>query len=153
MTSSMRAKEGSSDYRYFPEPDLLPIEVSDEWRDEIAATLPSSCPMKARYVVWASIPTPLTRWFLAPSDSETCWPMRWMREPMPRVVANWLTGEVTAFTRREDALRRRGAHGEHLAELAGLTSDGAISATAAKEVSAESWPEKGPNCRLRKPET
>ena len=51
VTHSMRSKEGSSDYRYFPEPDLLPIEVTDEWRNEIAATLPElPAARTARYV-------------------------------------------------------------------------------------------------------
>jgi len=36
----MRSKEKAHDYRYFPEPDLLPIHVSAQWRDEVRATLP-----------------------------------------------------------------------------------------------------------------
>ncbi|HVE46288.1 MAG TPA: Asp-tRNA(Asn)/Glu-tRNA(Gln) amidotransferase subunit GatB, partial [Acidimicrobiales bacterium] len=40
-TSSMRSKEEANDYRYFPEPDLVPLVPSDEWRDAVAAALPA----------------------------------------------------------------------------------------------------------------
>ena len=36
----MRTKEDSMDYRYFPDPDLQPLEISDEWIDEVRATMP-----------------------------------------------------------------------------------------------------------------
>lgn len=40
-TRSMRSKEEAHDYRYFPCPDLLPLEIEQEWVDDIAKTLPS----------------------------------------------------------------------------------------------------------------
>jgi len=40
MTTSMRAKEEAHDYRYFPDPDLMPVRVTDQWKAELAATLP-----------------------------------------------------------------------------------------------------------------
>ena len=136
MTSSMRAKEGSSDYRYFPEPDLLPIEVLDEWRDQIAATLPElPAQMKARYVTMG-----LDRDTADTLVSGSVRLRGLLADAMEsgadaKSVANWLTGEVTAYTRREDiTIEDVALTGDHLAELAGLTADGAISATAAKEV-------------------
>ena len=40
VTVSQRIKEGASDYRYFPEPDLPPLEISSEWVSEVGASLP-----------------------------------------------------------------------------------------------------------------
>ena len=43
-TDSMRTKERAHDYRYFPEPDLLPVSVTPAWHEEIARTMPADCP-------------------------------------------------------------------------------------------------------------
>lgn len=135
-TSSMRAKEGSSDYRYFPEPDLLPIEVSDKWRDEIAATLPElPAQAKARYVD-LGLDTDTADTLVSGPDRLRTWLVEAMEAGADaKPVANWLTGEVTAYTRREAiALESLPLTGAYLADLARLVGDGDISATAAKEV-------------------
>ena len=50
-THAMRSKEEAHDYRYFPDPDLLPLEISDEWKEQVRATLPELPQAKqARYV-------------------------------------------------------------------------------------------------------
>ena len=135
-TSSMRAKEGSSDYRYFPEPDLLPIEVSDEWRDRIAASLPElPAQQKARYAEMGLDSDTVDTLIAAPERLRVLLDKALAQGAGAKPVANWLTGEVTAYLRREGAsLDDVPLTGAHLAQLATLTNDGAISATAAKEV-------------------
>ncbi len=136
ITQSMRAKEGSSDYRYFPEPDLLPIVVDEAWREQILATLPElPAARKARYEeLGVDADNAAT---LASGPPEFCglFDVAVGMQADPKVVANWLTGEVTAYLRREgsDPVDLP-LTGEHLAELSGMVVDGTVSATAAKEV-------------------
>ena len=135
VTHSMRSKEGSSDYRYFPEPDLLPIEVTDEWRNEIAATLPElPAARAARYVglgVDADSATSLagSEVLMALFESSLA------AGAPAQVAANWLTGEVTAWSRRESTdITDSALTGQHVAQLAAMVEANSLSSTAAKEV-------------------
>ena len=136
VTHSMRTKEGSSDYRYFSEPDLVPMVMDDEWVAEIRATLPElPAQRRVRYIeaglghdaagVLSDAPAPLRAVFENAVELDAD----------PRQAANWLTGEVTAWLRREDVpAEALTLTGPQLAELVTLVSDGAISSSAAKEV-------------------
>ncbi len=135
VTHSMRSKEGSSDYRYFPEPDLLPIEVTDEWRNEIAATLPElPAARAARYVGLGVDADSATS--LAGSEALMALFESALTEGAPaQVAANWLTGEVTAWSRRESTdITDSALTGRHVAQLAGMVEANSLSSTAAKEV-------------------
>ncbi len=136
VTHGMRSKEESSDYRYFPEPDLLPLEIGPDWQERIATSLPElPAQRRARYralgldphaaAVLVAAGAPMGDLFAAAveagADSKT--------------AANWLTGEVTAYLRREGIeLGATSLTGEHLAELGAMVGEGELSATAAKEV-------------------
>ncbi|MDP8959114.1 MAG: Asp-tRNA(Asn)/Glu-tRNA(Gln) amidotransferase subunit GatB [Actinomycetota bacterium] len=135
VTRPGRTKEEASDYRYFSEPDLLPMEVSRQWRDHVAASLPvlpaqqragyRRLGVNARAIAALSATEGLggllERAVEVGADAG--------------VVANWLTGEVVAYLRREDlGLVDLPLTGEDLAELAGMWGRGELSATAAKEV-------------------
>lgn len=136
VTQSMRTKEGSSDYRYFTEPDLVPMVIDDNWVDRVRASLPElPAAREARYVAVGL--DPALAGVLSSSDIE----LRALHEKAvangadPRVAANWVTGEITAWMRRTDtapaALHMTGAR---LAELLALIDDGTVSSSAAKEV-------------------
>ncbi len=135
VTHGMRSKEESSDYRYFPEPDLLPIEVDEDWQAEIRSTLPElPGARKARYVALGL--DAQTAGVLIASDGG----MSALFEDAvssgadPTAAANWVTGEVTAHLRREEvAVSDVPLTGAHLAELTAMVDDGRLSATAAKE--------------------
>ena len=136
VTRSMRSKEGSSDYRYFAEPDLTPMEMDDAWIERVRATLPE-LPAKRvdRYVALGLDGS------MAGVLSGAGAPMRELYESAvaegadARSAANWITGEITAWQRREDVdddeVQLTGAQ---LAELIGLIDDGKISTSAAKDV-------------------
>jgi aspartyl-tRNA(Asn)/glutamyl-tRNA(Gln) amidotransferase subunit B len=136
VTASMRSKEESSDYRYFPEPDLVPIEVTETWRESIREVLPElPADRRSRYAalgldagsvaVLISGGSALTGLFEGAVEAGAD----------PKTIANWLTGEVTAFLRRESVgIVDTALTGEHLSELAGLYASGVLSATAAKQV-------------------
>jgi aspartyl-tRNA(Asn)/glutamyl-tRNA(Gln) amidotransferase subunit B len=133
VTHGMRTKEGSSDYRYFTEPDLTPIVIGAKWRSEIARALPElPAARRTRYVdegvdhhlavVLADAPSELRELY---ADA--------VAEGAPaRVAANWVTGEITAWLRREDA--GLAMTGEQLAALVAMVEEGVVSASAAKDV-------------------
>ncbi|MCX5947914.1 MAG: Asp-tRNA(Asn)/Glu-tRNA(Gln) amidotransferase subunit GatB, partial [Cyanobacteria bacterium] len=136
LTKSMRSKEGASDYRYFPDPDLGPIEVSDQQREAWRSQLPELPATKRhRYV---------EQFGLSIYDARVLTDERPMAEYFEatvtaggdaKAVANWITGDIAAYVNAN-----RLAYGElplrpaQLAELVGLIEDGAISGKIAKEI-------------------
>jgi aspartyl-tRNA(Asn)/glutamyl-tRNA(Gln) amidotransferase subunit B len=136
VTGSMRSKEESSDYRYFPEPDLVPIEVTESWREEIRRSLPEMpAARRARYEELGLDPAAIA---VLVSGGP---PLTGLLEDAvqdgadPKTVANWLTGEVGAYLRREAVqISDTPLTGGHLSDLAGLFAGGDLSATAAKQV-------------------
>src|ERR1700758_771662 len=97
QTRSMRSKEDAMDYRYFPDPDLLPLEVPIEWIERVRSGLPELPePMRARFVRQYGLSAydaalltssrPLAQYFEAAARAA----------PDPKAVANWVNGEVSA---------------------------------------------------------
>jgi len=145
-TRSMRGKEEANDYRYFPDPDLLPVLVSDEFVDGVRATLPELPAVKlARF---------RADFGLAEYDAETLTAERGTADYFEAVVAalggeaklcaNWVMGELAA------ALNRAGldiaASPVSAAQLAGLLRrihDKTISGKIAKDVFAAMWDGEG----------
>ncbi|MEN8041015.1 MAG: Asp-tRNA(Asn)/Glu-tRNA(Gln) amidotransferase subunit GatB [Actinomycetota bacterium] len=134
-TSSMRSKEESEDYRYFQDPDLLPLEVTREWQDELRIEIPE-LPASKR-----------ARYRDAGTDAETAGVLVDNDElgllftdavsggASGRAVGIWLTGEVIAHTRRsETTVSDTSLTADHLVELDNMVTDGKLSSSAAKEV-------------------
>jgi aspartyl-tRNA(Asn)/glutamyl-tRNA(Gln) amidotransferase subunit B len=134
----MRSKEGSSDYRYFPEPDLVPIAPTDEQRSAVRGALPElPAARRARLV---------EEWAIGESDARVL-----LGEPgladyadaavaaldggTARDVANWCAGDVLAFL-NESGLSPQvlPLPPDGLAELVGLVADGTLSRNLAKDV-------------------
>ncbi|HSJ27405.1 MAG TPA: Asp-tRNA(Asn)/Glu-tRNA(Gln) amidotransferase subunit GatB [Acidimicrobiia bacterium] len=134
VTHGMRTKEGSSDYRYFTEPDLTPIVIDRAWRDRIAATLPElPATRRQRYVDAGVDPQVATVLADAEVSMRALYDGAVAAGAQPRVAANWVTGEVTGWMRREEAVQLP-MTGAQLAELAAMVSEGIVSASAAKDV-------------------
>ncbi len=136
ITQSMRTKEGSSDYRYFAEPDLTPMAMDEEWVDRIRASLPE-LPDARRARYQASGVDPALSAVLSSADA----PIRRLFDATvaaggpARPAASWLTGEVTAWIRKTGTdPANLELTGESLAELLGLIETNTVSASAAKEV-------------------
>lgn len=145
-TRSMRGKEDAHDYRYFPEPDLVPVVISDEWKEEIRSTLPE-LPMekRERFVSEYGIPSydagVLTA-SLATADyyEET---VRFCEKP--KIASNWVMGDFMAYLNEEKLeVTESPVTPQTLAELIGIIEDGTISGKIAKEVFDEMW-ESGKN--------
>ncbi len=136
ITGSMRSKEESSDYRYFPEPDLVPIEVADSWREEIRESLPEMpAARRSRYQALGLDPTSVAGIVSGGPPLTSLFDDAVVAGADPKTAANWLTGEVAAFLRRESVgISGTPLTGEHLGDLAELYAGGELSATAAKQV-------------------
>ncbi|MGI9608889.1 MAG: Asp-tRNA(Asn)/Glu-tRNA(Gln) amidotransferase subunit GatB, partial [Acidimicrobiia bacterium] len=134
-TSGMRSKEEAFDYRYFPEPDLVPVSVDDAWRDRVRQSLPE-LPAQARVrYVEMGIDAAAADLISRDVDSGSAFEAAVAAGGDPQMVANWLTGEVTALLRRtESTLAGSAIDGPALAELSSMVGDGKLSASAAKDV-------------------
>ena len=134
-TSGMRSKEESFDYRYFPEPDLVPVAVDDEWRDRVTARLPE-LPAQAygRYLD-LGLDGPVAAVISRDVEYGSVFEAAVAAGGAPQMVANWLTGEVTALLRRtESTLAESAIDGTGLAELSSMVAEGKLSASAATDV-------------------
>ncbi len=134
-TRTMRSKEDAHDYRYFPDPDLLPLELDDAFLDECRASLPELPDAKrARYealgisaynagVLTAEVES--ARWFDALLDAGA----------EPKAAANWMTSELFgALNRLGREIADSPVGPAQAAELLGLVADGTISGSIAKQV-------------------
>lgn len=139
ITFASRMKEEAQDYRYFPEPDLVPIAVTPQWVEQIRASLPEMPGAKrARYV---------KEFGLSEYDAElltsSAAMARFFEEtvrlfPHPKPVCNWLVGDITAYLNAAGKeIDELPATPTHLAELLQLIERGAISGRMAKEVLGE----------------
>ena len=136
VTHSMRTKEGSSDYRYFTEPDLVPLHLDREWVDQVRASIPElPAARRSRYVASGLDPDQAGVLSDAAPVLRDIFDAAVAAGAPPRPAANWLTGEVTAWVRRTganpDAVPLAGSQ---LAELVTMVEDGTVSSSAAKDV-------------------
>ena len=140
-TEPMRSKETSSDYRYFPEPDLVPVEIAGDWIERVRASLPELPSARRRRLhdehglsLEAAQKLTATRaaadYFEAATQSYD----------KPTQVANWMIGDFTALL-NDDKLDFDGSKvpPEQLADMLKLVDDGAISGKQAKDVFAEMY--------------
>jgi aspartyl-tRNA(Asn)/glutamyl-tRNA(Gln) amidotransferase subunit B len=134
-TRSMRSKEDAHDYRYFPDPDLLPVELDDAFLEECRASLPELPDAKrARYEALG-----LTAYNAAvlTAEAETAF---WFEDLLAEGVdakqaSNWLMSELFgALNKLGKTLDDSPVNPKQAAELLGLVADGTISGSIAKQV-------------------
>ena len=135
-TILMRVKEGASDYRYFPEPDLPPIHINDDWISEVKASIPEMPDKRReRYV---------NNWGLSDYDAsvltQTLEMSDFYNETVangadPKLAANWLMVEVNAYLNANKLeLGQTALTPAHLAGMIKLIQDETISSKIAKKV-------------------
>ena len=144
-TRSMRSKEFAHDYRYFPEPDLVPLQIDRRWVGEIQTALPE-LPRRRRqrfvdqYGVPAYDAEVLTQSRALADYYEAAvreWgPSAAERRERPKVVSNWIMSELLHALPGDDehAIQRSPITPRHLAGLLRLIEDGTISGKIAKDV-------------------
>ena len=135
VTTSMRTKEESEDYRYFQDPDLLPLSVSEEWRDRVKAGLPELPTSIRRRFVDAGVDASTAEILADTPALAELFTEAVAAGAEGRTIGNWLTGEVIAHARREEAeLADTKLTPGHLVELATMVEEGKLSSSAAREV-------------------
>jgi len=136
VTRSMRVKEGSSDYRYFTEPDLVPMVMSPEWVAQIRERLPElPASRRARYQSQGLDPRSAAVLSNLEGSLRSVYDGSVLSGAPPKAAANWLTGEVVGWLRKSDSDPSSiPLDGPTLAELISMVDDGSVSSSAAKEV-------------------
>jgi aspartyl-tRNA(Asn)/glutamyl-tRNA(Gln) amidotransferase subunit B len=137
-TVLQRVKEGSSDYRYFPEPDLPPLEVDREWVAEIRARMPElPDAKKARFSAEYGLSAYDAEVLTADREVAAYFEAVIKAGGEPKQAANWVTGELFRLMNQESlALAAVAAQTppERLAGLMDLVTQGTINLNTAKEV-------------------
>ena len=145
VTKSMRTKEEANDYRYFPEPDLVPFTVSDEYIEEIRKSLPElPDARKARYMKDFGISDADAVFMTNDKATADYFEACVACGAEPKAAVNWLMGEF-ASQLSTDGIEISAApvKAEDLAGLLTLISKGTISGKIAKKVFATMWKEGG----------
>lgn len=140
-TRAMRTKEDSADYRYFPDPDLPPLVISEQWIADTRAQMPElPRQMAERFVADYSLPeydaitltqTPaMAAYFEAAAKASG----------QPKLASNWVMGEISKRLNAEEiGIEAAKVSAEQLAQLIGRIQDGTISNAAARQVFEALW--------------
>lgn len=137
-TRTMRSKEDAHDYRYFPDPDLLPLVIEQGWIDEIRASLPELPDAKKKRFIDSYGLTPYDARVLA-SDSEAAAYFETVAKGRDaKQAANWVTQELFgALNKKGLELSQSPVKAEALGALLDLMKDGTINGKIAKDVFAK----------------
>ena len=136
LTKSMRSKEGSSDYRYFPDPDLGPIEVSNELKEKWRSELPELPAAKRnRYSTELGLSIYDARVLTDESSMATYFEKVVNEGGAAKSSANWITGDLAAYI-KSNRLTFDQLHFQpsELAEMLKMIDNGEISGKIAKEI-------------------
>jgi aspartyl-tRNA(Asn)/glutamyl-tRNA(Gln) amidotransferase subunit B len=135
-TFSMRSKEDAHDYRYFPEPDLVPLRIGDEWLSRIRSEMPElPGTRRARFI---------DEYGLREYDADVLTASRPVAEYFetvarvsgdPKTAANWVMGDLMGALKAEGKeIGDSPVSAAHLGELVGMIAKGELSGKLAKEV-------------------
>jgi aspartyl-tRNA(Asn)/glutamyl-tRNA(Gln) amidotransferase subunit B len=145
-TRSMRSKEEANDYRYFPDPDLLPVELDAAFIESVRATLPELPDQKAARLVSQYGLSTYDAGVLSVSRELAAYYEEVVREVPgePKLAANWVMGELAAALNKENLDISAGRlPATQLAGLLQRIADRTISGKIAKEVFEAMWAEGG----------
>jgi aspartyl-tRNA(Asn)/glutamyl-tRNA(Gln) amidotransferase subunit B len=140
VTVPQRGKEHAHDYRYFPEPDLPPLEISREWVEALRAQLPElPDAKKARFIDEYELPEYDADLLVEDRAVADYYEVAVAAgEVAPKAVANWVTGTLFGLMNESgQAIGGVQISPEALVELIGLVEDGTINTNTGKEVLAE----------------
>lgn len=145
VTKSMRTKEEANDYRYFPEPDLVPFTVSDEYIENIRKSLPElPDARKERYMKEFGLSSEDAVFMTNDKATADYFEAAVAAGADPKAAVNWLMGEFASQLSNDGIeIDKAPVSAENLAALLKLISKGTISGKIAKKVFATMWKEGG----------
>lgn len=141
VTKSMRTKEEANDYRYFPEPDLAPFTVSEEYIEDIRKTLPE-LPDERRelYIANFGLSSTDAQYMTNDKDTSDYFEKVVAAGADPKASVNWIMGEFASqLSNAGIEIAKAPVTPENLAKLLALIAKGTISGKIAKKVFAEMW--------------
>ncbi len=141
ISMSMRGKEEAHDYRYFPDPDLLPVVIDDFWIDEVRQNQPE-LPLAKRQRLVADYGILLTDAEVLTSDHNLADYFEAVVKifPRPKAIANWIMVELLKFLNDDKiAITQCSITPQGLAELLKLIDKGTISGKIGKQVFAQMY--------------
>ena len=135
VTYHMRFKEESHDYRYFPDPDLMPVRIDDGWRERVGATIPEK-PFDRQRRYYDDYGLPYTVTSVLIPDPELCdyFEEAAKRTKLPQQAANWIVNNLLGeLGSAGSTLNTSKITPAQIAELVNLIEEGVISNNMAKE--------------------
>ena len=143
-TRSMRSKEEANDYRYFPDPDLLPLELEQAWIDAIKADLPELPDAKRRRLMAEYGLSQYDAVVLISEQAKADYFEAAAKGRDAKLVANWVTNELSARLAADHKdFSESPLPASQVAELVALIEEGVISSKIAKEVFDHVWNGEG----------
>ncbi len=134
-TRQMRTKEFAEDYRYYPDPDLLPLVLTDEYIEEIRKSLPELPDVKtARFIEEYKLSSYDAKILCSDRETSEYFEIA-AQDNDAKKVANWIIGDLFAYLNKEyKGISESPISAQHLGELVNLITNGTISSKIAKEV-------------------
>jgi len=144
-TRSMRSKEEANDYRYFPDPDLLPVMITEEYRQQVRAELPELPEQKQqRYMDELGLTAYDAGVITASLALSSYFDVVAEKTGDAKLSANWITGELSARLNREEMdIDKTPVNAEAFATLLSRIKDNTISGKIAKDVLDAMWNGEG----------
>ena len=137
-TSSMRGKEDAHDYRYFPEPDLMPLEISSDWIDEIKKSMPELPQQKLERYISLGLSEYDANVLVNQMDIALFYDEALKGGVNPKTASNFLTGEIAAYLKEEKvSIGETKLSVENFVKLLSLLEKGIISNNIAKQLVVE----------------
>ncbi|MBQ5152361.1 Asp-tRNA(Asn)/Glu-tRNA(Gln) amidotransferase subunit GatB [Macrococcus armenti] len=138
-TILMRVKEGSDDYRYFPEPDLVPLYIDEAWKERVRASIPELPDVrKAKYVSEYGLPEYDAHVLTLTKEMSDFFEAMIALDADAKLSSNWLMGGVNEYlNKNQKELHETALTPENLSEMVKLLADGTISSKIAKKVFAD----------------
>lgn len=136
VTVSMRSKEEAHDYRYFPDPDLVPIVIDEDWLQEVKAALPElPDARRARYVEQYGLPEYDANLLTLTKEMADFFEDVLDYYPQPKIVSNWMMGDFTRLLYANQLeITDSPVKPKQLGEMLKLIDNGTISGKIAKTV-------------------
>ena len=140
-TRSMRSKEAANDYRYFPEPDLLPVVISDNELEEIKSTLPELPKQKeVRFINEHNLEESEAKILASSKAMANLFEDASEKTKDSSLIAKWLVGDVSALLNKDNiSIEESKLSSVNFAKLIERISDNTISGKIAKSVLEEVW--------------
>lgn len=144
-TRSMRSKEVANDYRYFPEPDLLPIVLTDDYIDRIRQALPElPAAKRERFIVQYQLSDYDAALLVSSPDMAAYFEKAVSICDEPKAIANWMLGDLSAALNKEGIpVSQSPVEPQNLAGLVARITDGTLSSKLGKQVFEALWQGEG----------